>query len=220
MSAVISGGVALDFLQGFLSWIGAAVAKSVGGAIEGAKSNTLRFRFGGCTRDHVKDGFELNWKLSEVAFNRKKSEMRDDCRYYIATAVHSCSSLTFEVLDKKEGKINLAAEIEALGGAKANLEASKDGQITAKSDKKLVYGVELNEIVYDEKRKQLQLQESRNFVHVAAAARPMPRAMIGGQQDSMILSLSDVEPDPRPAPRPAKKTPRSRGTHRAASRSR
>lgn len=194
MSAAISGGIGLDFLKGFLALIGVGVAASVGGAIEASKSDSMRFRFGGCKRDHVKDGFDLDWKLSEVKFDKKKSAMRDDYRYYIATAVHSCTELTFELLDKQEGRINVAAEIDQLGGAKANLEASKDGQITAKSDKKLVYGVELNEIVYDEKRKHLQLLESRNYVQVQAGAQsPLPKAMIGGQKESMLLTVSGEE---------------------------
>jgi hypothetical protein len=50
--------------------------------------------------------------------------------------------------------------------------------------------VELNEIVYDEKRKQLQLQESRSYVHVkASGAIALPEAMVGGPEDVMILQI-------------------------------
>lgn len=191
ISEAVSGNVAVNFLQGFLALLGAGVVSSVSAAIEASQSHTLRFRFGGCCRDHVKDVFELDWKLSEVTFVKEKSAMREGYRYYVASAVHYCSELTFEILDKNLAKIDMSANVAALGSANSGLAVNKDRQLTAKSDKRLAYGVELNEIVYDEKCKQLQLQESRNYVHVKAGTPVLAKAMLASPQDLMVLPLSD-----------------------------
>lgn len=191
ISEAVSGNVAFNFLNGFLAMLGVGVANSVSAAIEASQSRALRFRFGGCRRDHVKDCFELDWKLSEVPFVKEKSAMREGYRYYIASAVHYCSELTFEVLDKNMVKVDLSADVAALGSAKAGLAVNKDRQLTTRSDKRLAYGVELNEIVYNEKREQLQLEESRNYLHVKARTPVLPKAMLGGPQELMVLTLAD-----------------------------
>lgn len=187
----VSGNVGLSFLQGFLAMLGAGVMNGVSGALEKSKSRTLRFRFGGSTRDYVKDGFELEWKLGEHPFVRSDSAMKEDYRYYIASGVHHCKELTFEVFDENMVKIDASADVVALGGAKAGLAANKDRQITATSNKTLAYGVELNEIVYDEDRFRLGLQESKNYVHVMAKEAALPRATVGGPEDLMILKIVD-----------------------------
>ena len=192
VSDAVSGKAGLGFLQGFLALLGVGVAKSVSAAVEKSKSQALRFQFGGCTRDYVKDGFQLDWTLSEHPFDKGKSGMKEGARYYIATAVHHCTKLTFEVLDKNMGKLDFSADVPALATANAGLTISKDRQITASSDKALAYGVELNEIVYDDKRRRLQLQESKNYVHVkAGGGQPLPKAMVGGPDDEMILRIAD-----------------------------
>jgi len=133
--------------------LGSGDVTSVAAAMEKSQSSALRFRFGGCRRDHVQDGFELDWKLSEVSFVKEQSAMREGDRYYIATGVHYCSALMFEVLEKTMAKLDLSADLAALGSGKSGLTVNKDRQLTATSDKRLAYGVEPNEIVYDEKRK-------------------------------------------------------------------
>jgi len=191
-SDAVAGNVAVNFLDGFLALIGAGVAKVVSGALEKSNSQTLRFKFGGCTRDHVKDDFDLEMRLSEVAFDKDKSAMKEGCRYYIATGVQCCSQITFEAFDKNMAKIDLAADVPAVAAGKAGLSIDKDRQITATSDKTLAYGVELNEIRYDEKRKRLGLQGAENYVHVRAGdAAALPKAMVGGPDDMMTLRIAD-----------------------------
>jgi len=191
-SDAISGEVGVNFLQGFLGLLGASVVKSMSVAMEKSQTQALRFRFGKCTRDYVKDGFELEWKLSEHPFDKDNSAMKDDFRYYVATGVHFCKQLTFEALNKSMGKIDLSAEISALGGGKVGLAASSERQVTATSKKTLAYGVELNEIVYDQKRKRLRLQESKDYVHTKAAAPAgLPKAVIVGPDDVMMLRIAD-----------------------------
>jgi hypothetical protein len=192
VSDAISGNVSLGFLQGFLAFLGVGVVNAVSVGMEKSQSRALRFRFGGCRRDYVKDGFDLAWKLGEVPFVLDDSAMKEDCRYYIATGVHYCDKLTFEVLDKNMAKIDLSADVAVIAAGKAGLKVQKDWQITATSDKTLAYGVELNEIIYDAKRKRLQLQESESYVHVkAGGASQLPRAMVGGPEDLMILRIVD-----------------------------
>jgi hypothetical protein len=192
ISDAITGNLAVGFLQGFLTLLGAGVVKTISVAMEKSQSQALRFRFGGCTREYVKDGFELDWKLSEVSFDRDNSAMKEGCRYYIATGVHYCNKLTFEVLDKNLAKVDLSADVAMLASAKTGLSVEEDRQITATSDKTLAYGVELNEIVYDQKRKRLRLQESGDYVHVKGVQTAgLPKAMVGGPDDSIVLQVVD-----------------------------
>jgi hypothetical protein len=187
-SAAVTGETSLNFLQGFLALLGVGVATAVSAGLKKAHTRALRFRFGGCTRDSVKNGFALEWKLSNVPFEKENSAMKDGYRYFIATGVHTCKQLTFEALDKTMTKIDMSADVANLGGAKAGLTINKDGQITAASDKVLVYGVELNEIVHDGKRKRLQLKETKDYIHVRGA-QPTEPAKAGDIDDEMILKI-------------------------------
>lgn len=180
----------LSFLQGFLAWIGVGVMKGVSASVEKSKSRALRFRFDGCTRDYVRDGFDLDRKLSRHPFDRDESAMREGYRYYIATAVHFCKELTFEVLDQNLAKVNLEAEVMALGGGNAGLSVNNERQITARSDRTLAYGVELNELVYDEKRDRLRLQETTGYVPVRAGAGELPRATVVGPDEPRVLNIA------------------------------
>jgi hypothetical protein len=191
-SDALVGTVAVNFLQGFLALIGAGAAKTVSGALKKSDSRTLRFQFGGCTRDHVKDDFDLENRLSDFAFDKDKSAMKAGCRYYIATGVQYCNRIKFEALDKNMAKIDMSADVPVVAAGEIGLSVDRDRQITATSDKLLAYGVELNEIRYDEKRKRLGLQGAQNHVQVrGAGAGGLPKAMIGGPEDTMILRIAD-----------------------------
>lgn len=192
MSGAISGKIGLDFLQGFLALVGLGPANKASVALEQGNTRALRFRFGRSTRDHVEDDFALERILRACKFERDQSAMKDGYRYYLATAVHHCTQLTFEALDENKAKIDLGAAIVGMGGAEAGLALNGNGQLTASSDKLLAYGVELNEVVHDAKRNRLQLQEARNYVQVRRGGEQgLPRAMVGGAADTMLLSLAD-----------------------------
>jgi len=66
--------------------------------------------------------------------------MKDDWRYYLATAVHHCKELVFGLEEKNTTKVDLSADIAAVAGAKAALSVDDRQQVTAHSDRKLGYG--------------------------------------------------------------------------------
>lgn len=189
-SDAISANIGLTFLEGFLSLISSNILKSVSLLVEKSRIQALRFRFVGCTRDYVMDDFDLDWKLSETDFDKANSAIKEGYRYYIATSVHYCKNLSFEILDKNMKKIDFSGAIKALGGAQTGLTVDKKHQAAAASDRTLAYGVELNEIVYDEKRGRLELKEAKNYVHTKASTDiALPKAMVGGYEDLMVLNL-------------------------------
>lgn len=191
-SDAVSGNLALGFLQGFLAFLRVGVVNDISVAMEKARGRMLRFRFDDCTRDYVKDGFDLDWKLSEVPFDRYKSAMKEGCRYYIATGVHYCDKLAFGALDENMKEVAFSANVPAIASGKAGLKVENNTWITATSDKRLAYGVELNEIIYNKKRGRLHLKESQNYVHVKSdVIDDMPKATIGGPDDLMILQIND-----------------------------
>jgi hypothetical protein len=188
-SDALAGTAAVSFLEGFLTLIGAG--KTVSAALQKSDSRSLRFQFGGCTRDYVKDDFDLEIRLGDFAFNKDKSAMKTGWRYYITTGVQYCNQIKFEATDKTMTKIDLSADIPAIAAGKAGLSVDKDRRMTATSDRILAYGVELNEIRYDEKRNRLGLQGAQNYVHARGEAGGLPKATIGGPDGAMTLQLAD-----------------------------
>ncbi|MCC6929278.1 MAG: hypothetical protein IT359_09840 [Gemmatimonadaceae bacterium] len=196
VSSATSGSGALNFLKGFLATIGGAIGVSMGAAFERTGTSVLKFRFDGCTLDSVTDAFDLENRLADLDFDRAKSAMRDDARYYIARGVHSCASLTFEALDKKSASIDLHADVAAIGDAKGALSVNKDKTITASSAAPLAYGVVLNELVYDGRRKRLGLKEARDYVHVMGAVkRKIAAAEVGGEKGGVLEVTEGVLSD-------------------------
>jgi hypothetical protein len=191
VSNAVSGSAGVNFLQGFLALIGAAPLTAVSASLEKSKDRTLHFRFGGCTRNYVTDAFELESRLNDLAFDRDESAMKDDCRYYLATGVHHCKELIFELAEKNKTKVDLSADVAKIAGAKAALSVDGNQQVTARTDRKLAYGVELNELVYNAKRQRLGLGEAANYVHVRADGVALPRAVVGSPDGPMTLTLSD-----------------------------
>ena len=192
-SSATTGSLGLNFLQGFMAMLGAAVGAKFGAALSHSGSDGFTFRFEGCTLDSVTDAFDLENRLSDVTFTRENSAMRDDATYYLARGVHSCSSLTFEALDKHGGKLDLSAEVAAIGGGNASLSSDKNRSVTAKSDKPLVYAVVLNELTYNAKRKRLGLKEVQQYVHAMAAHEPRLPAATVGSADAGTLPLEEGE---------------------------
>jgi hypothetical protein len=95
------------------------------------------------------------------------------------------------VHEKNAGKVDLAAEVPAIAKGESGISVDKERRIRARSDKPVVYGVELNQLVYDEKRKRFDLAEARNRIHTRAVPEALGRAMIGGENDSMVIELEE-----------------------------
>jgi hypothetical protein len=191
-SNATKGSVAINFLQGFMAMLGAAVGAKLGASLERSASEAFTFRFEGCTLDSVTDAFDLENRLSDVTFDRDKSAMRDDAKYYIARGVHTCTALTFEALDKHGGKVDLTAEVAAIGGGNASVSVDKDRTVTAKAAMPLAYAVVLNELSYEPKRKRLGLKEVQQYVHVMAAGQSQI-ASAEIDPDSRVLTVEDGE---------------------------
>jgi hypothetical protein len=191
VSNAVSGSAGINFLQGFLALIGVAPLTAVSPALEASKDRTLHFKFGGCTRNYVTDAFELESVLNDVPFDKDTSKMKDEYRYYLATGVHHCTSLIFELAEKNNTKIDLSADVAKIAGAKASLTVDGNRQVTARADRKLAYGVELNELVYNERHQRLGLAEAASDVHIRAGVAALPRAVVGSADGPMTLKLED-----------------------------
>lgn len=198
ISGTTSDGVSLafgfDFLEGFLSLIGAqAVIKALSAAFKKSNTKALKLRFGGATRDYLEDPFELELRLRNFRFAREDSLMRPGCRYYIVTAVHRSDQISFTAVDEHSAQLDVSAEVAAIGGANAAIKSSGNGEMTAESDTSLVYGVELSELVHNERRNRLELAMTKGYVQVRTGEQgQLPgsaRSMIGGPDDSMRLRI-------------------------------
>jgi hypothetical protein len=95
-------------------------------------------------------------------------------------------------LDFSERRHLSLADVAKIAGAKASLTVDGNRQVTARADRKLAYGVELNELVYNERYQRVGLAEAASYVHIRAGGMAtLPRAVVGSADGPMTLRLED-----------------------------
>lgn len=190
----VSGGAAFSFLESFFAAVGALpVLGKLTQSFDAGKSAGIRFRFSNAVRDSV-DAFAFERVLRKHKCGLDELLMQDGCRYYVAIGVHRSDAMAFKMLDAKSAEVNLSAEVKALGDGRLGFKTAGDRELVIKSEKPLVYGVELSELVYNPRRTRLELAVTRDFVQTMAPGDELPgaaRSMIGGPEDSLMLEFED-----------------------------
>jgi hypothetical protein len=189
----VSAELALGFLEGFLTLLGAAgIAADLSAACRRKNVRSLRFRFCDASRDRVQDPFALDLALRRHAFDRDASPMRKNYRYYLAVAVHFSSDVSFTALDDSENTVDLRAELPVLAQGHAHLAPSAHRALTVTADRSLAYGVELSELSYNKRRERLELEMTKRYIQVRKDFGELPgqaRSIIGGDDDLMLLRV-------------------------------
>lgn len=189
----VSGKLGFDFLAGFLAAIGAQVIiNKLSATVGRGRAKALRFRISNATRDSV-DPFAFERSLRKHHCSPDDLMMKERCRYYVAVAVHRTDELSFTALDTKSAEIDLSAEVAGLGAANIKAGIGAGSELTIRVDTPMAYGVELSELIYNDRRSRLELAMTKGYVQtMAAPAGDLPgsaRSMIGGAQDSMVLAI-------------------------------
>lgn len=184
--------VGLSLLDSFLAALDlAGVAAKLKGDLHAGKTSTLRFSFQNPQRDSI-DPFALESTLRRHTFEREQSLFRKDRRYYFVTAVVRSDSITFTALDEGSKAVELAVGVDELAklDAEADVKKSANDEITVRGPKRLAFGVELQELIYDDARKILRLQGAKDIIKIRTASGHGPGiapAWIGGAAGDIFL---------------------------------
>lgn len=189
----VSGSVGFKFLEAFFAAVGAqTIFSKLAQRFGGSRSSALRFRFSKAVRDSV-DVFAFERVLRKHKCEIDDLLMKEGFRYYVAIGVHRSDALAFKVLDSKSGEIDLSADVKGLVDGDFELKTAKDFELIIKSNKPLAYGVELSELIYNERRTRLELAITKHYVQtLATPTGDLPgsaRSMIGGPEDIMTLDI-------------------------------
>lgn len=193
VSESVSWKLGFDFLAGFLAAIAVqALVNKLSAMLGRVQVKAFRFRFSGATRESA-DPFAFERSLRKHHCSPDDLLMKEGYRYYVAVAVHRTDKLSFTALDARSAEIDMSAEVAELGAANIQASAGRGHEITIQGDAIMAYGVELSQLIYNDRRSRLELAMTKGYVQtMAAPVVELPgnaRSMIGGAHDSMILTI-------------------------------
>jgi hypothetical protein len=145
--------VGLEFLDGFLTTIGASgIISNIRSSYESQNIHTLKFRFTEITRDYI-DPYWLSDEISGHRINEKSAMYGEGYRYFLVTAVVKSPSINIIAEDEQKRAVDVDVKALQLANISANvsLEHAGKGEIIFKGKHNLVFGVELYELIYDSK---------------------------------------------------------------------
>lgn len=192
----VSNGMSLNaglgLLECFLAAMGAAgILTKVRAGYETKGTKTLKFRFAQPTRDWL-DGMQVGNKLIGHHIMERHALYVEGYRYYLVTAVARSSSIiiTGETQSANSVSLDLEAMKAAEVSAGVSLTKSSEGEVTFSGKKSLAFGVELYELRYDVKRKELRLLLAGGIQLRGKPAMPDARPVfIGGPEDEAFIAV-------------------------------
>jgi hypothetical protein len=144
-----SGTVGIDFLEGFLSALGAAGTK-VAGSYKSSSKNKITFTFDNPTRDYADPGL-VGRKLVDHTLMKRHALIAEGRKYYLVTGVARSSGISITTEGDSKQVMDIDAEIMKLANVSGDVSIQKNqtGSITFKNPSKtLAFGVELYELEY------------------------------------------------------------------------
>lgn len=159
LSRRISFTVGVGLLENFL------LALGVGGVLSALKlgytkegTATVRFRFDRAQRESVDIGL-LARSLAKSTFDASSPLVNPGNRYYLVAAVVRTPSLSVVAENAGQQAVEIGAEVLATVNASTGLDArrSSSGEVTFEGERPLAIGVEVYELLYDEKAGKLRM---------------------------------------------------------------
>jgi hypothetical protein len=196
VSLGVSVGAGLGLLEGFLTAFGAAgLVGKARASFESKRTRSIRFRFQNATRDST-DVLAVGRSIWRHRFPDAHGVGDEHSRYYLATAVARTPSLTIRAETETGDTVKLDVEAAHIAGADTNISVTEasEGDITFAGDRPLAFGVELHELVFDEKMQALKLKDPPPPMRVrgnGADERSVRPAFIGGEDGDVLLQLAD-----------------------------
>ena len=181
--------------DGFLAALGAGgILSKVRAEYELKKVRSLKFRFANATRDWI-NPMELGGRLVGHRLSGAHPFVAEGHRYYLVTAVARTPSISIiaETNGSTGGTVEIGAAHLADAKSTVKVESSGTGEITFAGEQPLAFGVELYELVYNQKRQQLKLKMPEGAIRVRSvysAAPLVTPAFIGGDDGDIFLRVT------------------------------
>jgi len=183
----------LNLVSSFLEKFGVGlILGKVKADYESKGAKTIKFSFPKAEKDSV-DSMHLAKNLIDTKPILNHPFYSRNNRYFIVMATAKTSALTIAVQDKskRNADIDVKALNQELASANTKIDKDSNSAITFNGRKKLVFAVELQELLYDEKAKKIQLKPSREYIKLKGkrkGATPQIKKQ-PGIDDSVFINL-------------------------------
>jgi len=184
-------GLHFTFLEAFLNqlWVG-SFGTSIRSKIETKDIQSIRF----CFKDPIREWIDPYEFANELGLYRIKEEspvFEAENRYYVVTAVARSKSISIIAQDRNNKTVDVKSHVTPLIDASANVstETFQDLGITFKGQEKLVFGVELYELVYNINTKRFRMKWSEEPVMIRGEEKlqqVIKPSFIGEKEDIFI----------------------------------
>jgi hypothetical protein len=191
MTRGVSLSAGLGFLDGVLGALGAgAILDKVRAGFERNGARSLRFRFTDVTREAV-DVLELGKRIWKHRLLEDHALAGERNRYYLVTAVARTHSIN--IVAERESATKAELDVDALklaaGTAGVGVTRTENGEVSFHGPKRLAFGVELHELLYDPAKESLRLRMPAGYVAVRGEAPRVAPAVLGGPDDDAFLDV-------------------------------
>jgi len=159
VSNSVSVNVGLGLLEGFLTAMGAGgILAKVRAGYEAKGTKTLKFHFAQATRDYV-DAMLVGSRLTDHRIKEGHALYDEGYHYYLVTAVARSPSINIIAESDNARSVNIDVDAMRIAAVPVGISMAKsnEGEVTFTGKKSLAFGVELYELRYDVRRKQLRL---------------------------------------------------------------
>jgi hypothetical protein len=192
VSASISAKAGLSFLGAFLAALGAApVLDKIRVSFDAGTARVMSFRFTEAVRDSV-DPLKLGTRLRGAKLVADHPSVSPENRFYLVTGVARTASISVTAQDDRGGEADLELGLAALADVSPRLKIERTGKgdVTFRGEKRLAFGLELHELIFDARRQQLRLATSGAVaVRGRASGSLVNPVFIGGPTGSAFVDL-------------------------------
>ncbi len=152
--------------------------------------------FNATTTGNFKAVMIHDFKQTPVPIRRNDDVViQNDYKYFTAIGIHKSSSISFAAYGENETQIDLGIDIADVGSIGGDLAISGKEVITVEGTQRLVYGIELSELIYDSKKQRFDLAITKNYQHVMGegnnAFKGIHRSTIGSEDDEFIIDWAE-----------------------------
>ena len=191
-------GVGLSLLENFFNAVSApGIFHKIKAEYSLQHAHSFVFSFT-CVERQSMDAGLFGSRLIRHRFNDEHAMVNPGNRYYVVSGLAQSPGITVSANTKDCNKIKLDAEVLKIAGGEVGIEIeqSHEGEITYTGDTKLVFGVELYELIYDEKRNKMKMLLPKEAVQVMAAQQGEQKllrpAELGGPDEDAFFDLDDL----------------------------
>jgi len=194
----VSFSIGIGFLDGFFTAIGSQLLlNEIKVSYEQKQVHSFKFSFKDALRDSIDVGL-MGSKLIRHQFNEQHALINPGNRYFLVTGVAKSSSITVISETKDYNLVNLGAEIIHTVNANGNIEISIDGEgaITYTGKEKLIFGVELYELKYDEKRKKMKMLMPPEAIQIRSAKnvdKPLLEPVFLNEDEDAFIDVDEFK---------------------------